>query len=107
MPQSKKRVVVTRKLPDPVETRMMELFSTVLNLSDEPMSREQLAADQRDELAPDLALQDRAVADRAEHAVVEQVALRILALAGDAGGGDRRRGRWPLGGLGCVRQPCW
>ena len=44
MPQSKKRVVVTRKLPDPVETRMMELFSTVLNLSDEPMSREQLAA---------------------------------------------------------------
>ena len=31
-------VVVTRKLPDTVETRMRELFDTRLNLNDKPMS---------------------------------------------------------------------
>ena len=30
----KPKVVVTRKLPDPVETRMRELFDTELNLDD-------------------------------------------------------------------------
>jgi glyoxylate reductase len=35
-------VVVTRKLPDVVETRMMELFDVRLNLDDEPMSRERM-----------------------------------------------------------------
>ena len=38
----KPKVVVTRKLPDSVETRMRELFDTELNLTDEPMSREAL-----------------------------------------------------------------
>ena len=38
----KPKVVVTRKLPDPVETRMMELFDTRLNLADTPLSRAQL-----------------------------------------------------------------
>ena len=38
----KPKVVVTRKLPDPVETRMRELFDTELNLSDEPMGVEAL-----------------------------------------------------------------
>ncbi|HEV2363758.1 MAG TPA: D-glycerate dehydrogenase [Caulobacteraceae bacterium] len=32
----KPKVVVTRKLPDPVETRMRELFDTELNLTDTP-----------------------------------------------------------------------
>jgi glyoxylate reductase len=36
-------VVVTRRLPDVVETRMRELFDTRLNLDDEPMSPEALA----------------------------------------------------------------
>jgi glyoxylate reductase len=40
----KPKVVVTRKLPDPVETRMRELFDTELNLTDAPMSAEALAA---------------------------------------------------------------
>lgn len=44
MTTSKPLVIVTRKLPDPVETRMMELFDTRLNMSDEPFSREQLKA---------------------------------------------------------------
>ena len=43
MAKKKPRVVVTRKLPDATETRMMELFDVRLNIGDEPMSREQLA----------------------------------------------------------------
>jgi len=44
MAARKPKVIVTRKLPDPVETRMRELFDTELNASDEPMSRAQLVA---------------------------------------------------------------
>ena len=43
MPVKKPLVIVTRKLPDPVETRMMELFDVHLNLDDKPMSHHQLA----------------------------------------------------------------
>jgi glyoxylate reductase len=35
----KPQVIVTRKLPDAIETRMMELFDTRLNLDDSPMSK--------------------------------------------------------------------
>ncbi len=42
MPQIKPRVVVTRKLPDTIETRMMELFDVELNLTDEAMSETDL-----------------------------------------------------------------
>src|SRR5690606_17313601 len=54
MAARKPKVIVTRKLPDPVETRMRELFDAELNLSDAPMSRDELAqALQRaDVLAP-------------------------------------------------------
>jgi len=37
-------VIVTRKLPDVTETRLMELFDTRLNLDDEPMSEAALKA---------------------------------------------------------------
>ncbi|MEM6491225.1 MAG: D-glycerate dehydrogenase, partial [Pseudomonadota bacterium] len=37
MPKSKTRVVVTRKLPDRIETRLMELFAPQLNFADTPM----------------------------------------------------------------------
>lgn len=37
------RVVVTRRLPEPVEARMRELFDVTLNADDHPMSAEQLA----------------------------------------------------------------
>jgi glyoxylate reductase len=43
MPVRKPKVVVTRKLPDPVETRMRELFDAELNLEDQPMSAAALA----------------------------------------------------------------
>ena len=36
-------VIVTRKLPDGVETRMRELFDAQLNLDDKPMSQADLA----------------------------------------------------------------
>ncbi|MCB2013526.1 MAG: D-glycerate dehydrogenase [Sphingobium sp.] len=38
------RVIVTRRLPASVEERMTQLFDTVLNPNDEPMSRAELAA---------------------------------------------------------------
>jgi glyoxylate reductase len=41
--KKKPLVVVTRKLPDSIETRMRELFDARLNLDDHPMSAEQLA----------------------------------------------------------------
>jgi glyoxylate reductase len=42
MPRSRTVVIVTRKLPDAIETRMMELFDTRLNESDRPMTRAEL-----------------------------------------------------------------
>ncbi len=42
MAARKPKVIVTRKLPDSVETRMRELFDTELNVTDEPMTRKQL-----------------------------------------------------------------
>ena len=42
MAKQKPLVVVTRKLPDVIETRMMELFDVRLNLTDEPSSPERL-----------------------------------------------------------------
>jgi len=40
----KLKVVVTRRLPDPVETRLRELFDAELNHEDKPFSAEDLAA---------------------------------------------------------------
>ena len=36
-------VIVTRRLPDAVETRMRELFDARLNVEDKPMSHAELA----------------------------------------------------------------
>ena len=45
MPSSAKKpvIIVTRKLPDVVETRMRELFDARLNVDDKPMTQAQLA----------------------------------------------------------------
>ena len=43
MTKKKPLVIVTRRLPDVIETRMMELFDCRLNLDDTAMSKEQLA----------------------------------------------------------------
>ncbi|MDF1749913.1 MAG: NAD(P)-dependent oxidoreductase, partial [Alphaproteobacteria bacterium] len=42
MTYRKPKVIVTRKLPDIIETRMMELFDCDLNLVDEAFTREQM-----------------------------------------------------------------
>ncbi|PID35947.1 MAG: D-glycerate dehydrogenase [Rhodobacterales bacterium] len=47
MVSEKLSVVVTRRLPDVVETRMKELFDVELNMTDTPMRREELAAAMR------------------------------------------------------------
>ena len=44
MSARKLKVVLTRRLPDTVETRLRELFDAELNLTDKPMSRDDLAA---------------------------------------------------------------
>lgn len=42
MPQQKPLVVVTRRLPDTIETRMRELFKASLNIDDHAMSKDEL-----------------------------------------------------------------
>ncbi len=56
MSAKKLSVVVTRRLPEPVETRLSELFDVQLNESDTPFSREQLvqAVKTADVLVPTL-----------------------------------------------------
>jgi len=79
MPQSKPVVVVTRKLPDVIETRMMELFDTRLNRDDKPMSQTELieASKLADVLVP-------TVTDRIDKGVLAQVGpkLRLIASFG-------------------------
>jgi lactate dehydrogenase-like 2-hydroxyacid dehydrogenase len=68
MAARKPKVIVTRKLPDPVETRMRELFDAELNLTDQPLTREQLidAVGRADVLAPTIT--DKIDAELLEHA---------------------------------------
>jgi len=56
MPSKRLSVVVTRRLPDPVETRLKELFDAELRDDDAPMSREALvsAMQRADVLVPTL-----------------------------------------------------
>jgi glyoxylate reductase len=72
-------VVVTRKLPDVIETRLMELFETQLNLDDKPMSQADLvkAAQEADVLVP-------TVTDRIDAGVLSQAGekLRLIASFG-------------------------
>jgi glyoxylate reductase len=79
MPQSKPVVVVTRKLPDVIETRMMELFDTRLNRDDGPMSQTELieATKLADVLVP-------TVTDRIDKGVLAQAGpkLRLIASFG-------------------------
>ena len=44
VPRPRPKVIVTRRLPQPVETRMAELFDVELNLDDTPMSAGAMAA---------------------------------------------------------------
>ena len=72
-------VIVTRKLPDPIETRMMELFACRLNLSDKAFDKSELraAVGQADVLVP-------TVTDRIDAEVLAAAgpALRLIASFG-------------------------
>ena len=72
-------VIVTRKLPDPIETRMMELFACRLNLDDTPLSKPDLiaAVERADVLVP-------TVTDRIDAEVLEAAgpALKLIASFG-------------------------
>ena len=84
MPKPKKPlVVVTRKLPDIVETRMRELFDAQLNLDDKPMSQAELAetAKSADVLVP-------TVTDRIDAAVLNKAGDRLKLIANFGNGVD-------------------
>lgn len=84
MPARKKPlVVVTRKLPDSVETRMRELFDTQLNLDDKPMSQGELvtAAKSADVLVP-------TVTDRIDAHALSQFGDRLKLIANFGNGVD-------------------
>ena len=70
MPRSKTVVVVTRKLPDAIETRMMELFDVRLNLDDHPMTASELADAVK-------------VADVLVQTVTDRIDAKILSQAGE------------------------
>jgi glyoxylate reductase len=83
MTTAKPLVVVTRKLPDVIETRMMELFSTRLNLEDRPMSQEALADALKtaDVLVP-------TVTDRIDGKLLSQAGPRLKLIASFGTGVD-------------------
>jgi len=76
MAKKKPVVIVTRKLPDPIETRMMELFDARLNRDDVPMSQADLiaATKEADVLVP-------TVTDRIDSSILSQAGpnLRLVA----------------------------
>ncbi|TMJ05235.1 MAG: D-glycerate dehydrogenase [Alphaproteobacteria bacterium] len=76
-------VVVTRKLPDIVETRMRELFDTRLNLDDKPMSQAELAEAVKvaDVLVP-------TVTDRIDSALLGQSGEKLRLIANFGNGVD-------------------
>jgi glyoxylate reductase len=83
MPTRKPLVVVTRRLPDVIETRMMELFDARLNLTDTPMSAAQLVAavKQADVLVP-------TVTDRIDAAALAQAGPNLKLIASFGTGVD-------------------
>jgi glyoxylate reductase len=83
MAPRKPKVIVTRKLPDAVETRMRELFDTELNLTDEPMSREALsdALNRADVLAP-------TITDRLDQALIDGAGQGLKLIANFGAGVD-------------------
>ena len=84
MPNRKKPlVIVSRKLPDTIETRMCELFDTRLNLDDKPMSHGELVEAVR---AADVFVPT--VTDRIDSAVLSQSGEKLKLIANFGNGVD-------------------
>jgi glyoxylate reductase len=81
--KKKPLVMVTRKLPERVETRMRELFETRLNLDDKPMTQAELmeAVKTADVLVP-------TVTDRIDASVLAQAGQRLKLIANFGNGVD-------------------
>jgi glyoxylate reductase len=76
-------VIVTRKLPEAIETRMRELFDTQLNVNDEPMGQAELieAVQKADVLVP-------TVTDRIDSKVLVRAGPRLKLIANFGTGVD-------------------
>ncbi|MDQ0465284.1 glyoxylate reductase [Caulobacter ginsengisoli] len=85
MAAQKPKVVVTRKLPDPVETRMLELFGkeTELNFDDTPFTADRLldAMNRCDVLVP-------TITDRLDKALLARAGERLKLIANFGAGVD-------------------
>ncbi|MET0547382.1 MAG: D-glycerate dehydrogenase [Caulobacterales bacterium] len=79
----KVKVIVTRKLPDEVETRMRELFDAELNLDDTPMTSEALieAVGRADVLVP-------TVTDRIDSKILSRAGPQLRLIANFGAGVD-------------------
>ena len=83
MPKKKPLVIITRRLPDRVETRMCELFDTRLNIDDVAMSRAQLieAVKAADVLVP-------TVTDRIDVEIIREAGPQLKLIANFGNGID-------------------
>ncbi|BCX19438.1 MAG: D-glycerate dehydrogenase [Geminicoccaceae bacterium] len=83
MPRPRPVVIVTRKLPEPIEARMMELFDTRLNATDRPFTRAQLveAVQSCDVLVP-------TVTDKIDASILAQAGERLRLIANYGTGVD-------------------
>ena len=86
--RKKPLVVVTRKLPDSIETRMRELFDARLNLDDEPMTAAELAETVKsaDVLVP-------TVTDRIDSSVLSRAGDKLKLIANYGNGVDTSTSR--------------
>ena len=83
MSENTTKVIVTRRLPEIVEARMMELFDTKLNADDHPFSVEELvtAVDEADILVP-------TVTDKIDKRILDSTKRRIKMIASFGAGVD-------------------
>ncbi len=83
MPKQRLSVVVTRRLPAPVETRLSELFDTQLRADDTPMSRAELvtAVQTADVLVP-------TITDKIDASLIGQAGERLKLIANYGAGVD-------------------
>jgi len=83
MPKKKPLVVVTRRLPESVETRMRELFEARLNVEDHPLTQQELveAVKTADVLVP-------TVTDRIDKGVLSQAGANLKLIANFGNGVD-------------------
>ena len=83
MPRERLSVVVTRRLPEQVESRLAELFDVRLRSDDSPMTREELAeaVKSADVLVP-------TVTDQIDAGLIAQAGDRLKLIANDGAGVD-------------------